>query len=588
MRDDLLQPAFAIYNSPGVYALLLGSGVSRSAEIMTGWDIMRDLIKQIASALGEKIEGTPEDWYRAKFENEPGYDRLLEYLGRTPLDRRAILRGYFEPSEDDREEGVKLPTPAHKAIAWLVKHQYIRVILTTNFDRLIEMSLEAEGIVPEVISTDTDMGFEYKLDHSSITIIKIHGDYLDETTRNTGQEVAEYDPQRKQLLQRVFSNYGLIISGWSAEWDTALIEALKSSTPRFATYWSWYGQLKEPASQLIQARKACEIPDIRADELFSELQKMVEALAGTKQEPPLNVAIAVERTKKMLSRSEHIELDELFVQESERTYQIITSDEFAQQRGEIQKQSPSDYQSLWSFHYSVAEIPLHIAATTFFYENINLSGRIHSTLKRWTEQPKNPALIFRLFPSVLLMYSAGIAAVYRQKWEYLAILLAGNEMKSAHTSTIEPLLRVIIDEFLGLVQGNHSYEYSGKYLHGVLRPLFQNYIPSDAEYDSAFDLFETLAALIYLYAYRDSWMPPHSAIFTNRSWNYLISFWSKGREMGENWELLTSGLVGTDANALETVLKTYVDIGRKFRAGHFWSSIPDYRAIYKGENVSSE
>jgi len=40
MDNGLLQLAFAIYNAPGVYALLLGSGVSRSAGIMTGWEIV--------------------------------------------------------------------------------------------------------------------------------------------------------------------------------------------------------------------------------------------------------------------------------------------------------------------------------------------------------------------------------------------------------------------------------------------------------------------------------------------------------------------------------------------------------------------
>lgn len=35
-----------------------------------------------------------------------------------------------------------MPTVAHKAIANLVKHGFIKVIVTTNFDRLLERALE--------------------------------------------------------------------------------------------------------------------------------------------------------------------------------------------------------------------------------------------------------------------------------------------------------------------------------------------------------------------------------------------------------------------------------------------------------------
>jgi len=46
-----------------------------------------------------------------------------------------------------------MPSPAHRAIAQLVKDGYIKVIITTNFDRLIERSLNEVGIEPTVIGT---------------------------------------------------------------------------------------------------------------------------------------------------------------------------------------------------------------------------------------------------------------------------------------------------------------------------------------------------------------------------------------------------------------------------------------------------
>src|ERR1022692_4844100 len=58
-----------------------------------------------------------------------------------PPKRMQLLRGYFEPSEQEREEGRKLPTAAHRAIAQLIAKGYVQVVVTTNFDQLLEQAL---------------------------------------------------------------------------------------------------------------------------------------------------------------------------------------------------------------------------------------------------------------------------------------------------------------------------------------------------------------------------------------------------------------------------------------------------------------
>jgi hypothetical protein len=46
-------------------ALLLGSGVSRSAGIPTSWEIVLDLIRKAAVLEGTSAEANPEEWYRS-------------------------------------------------------------------------------------------------------------------------------------------------------------------------------------------------------------------------------------------------------------------------------------------------------------------------------------------------------------------------------------------------------------------------------------------------------------------------------------------------------------------------------------------
>jgi hypothetical protein len=50
-----LSLAFSLFSEPGTYALLLGSGVSRSAGVPTGWEVTLDLGRKLAAVQGENV-----------------------------------------------------------------------------------------------------------------------------------------------------------------------------------------------------------------------------------------------------------------------------------------------------------------------------------------------------------------------------------------------------------------------------------------------------------------------------------------------------------------------------------------------------
>ena len=64
--DPILSLAFGVQAKPGVYALLLGSGISRAAGVPTGWEITRDLVRRLAGLEGaaDKAGEDPEEWFR--------------------------------------------------------------------------------------------------------------------------------------------------------------------------------------------------------------------------------------------------------------------------------------------------------------------------------------------------------------------------------------------------------------------------------------------------------------------------------------------------------------------------------------------
>ena len=69
------------------------------------------------------------------------------------------------------------------------------------------------------------------LTHAKATVIKLHGDWTNLESRNAIDELSEYPNEWEDLLTRVFNEYGLLVSGWSAEWDKALVRLGRASWP---------------------------------------------------------------------------------------------------------------------------------------------------------------------------------------------------------------------------------------------------------------------------------------------------------------------------------------------------------------------
>lgn len=150
------------------------------------------------------------------------------------------------------------------------------------------------------------------LAHAAATVIKLHGDYNDIGTRNTPTELSAYPPEWSRLLAQVFDEYGLVLSGWSADWDEALVATLES-TPgrRYPPYWDARSNKKPTAQRLMKQRLGTSVPAASADDLFSELVADVDALERLAS-PPLTTAMAVARLKRYLPDPvRRIDLDDL-------------------------------------------------------------------------------------------------------------------------------------------------------------------------------------------------------------------------------------------------------------------------------------
>lgn len=311
--------------------MLLGSGLSRAAKIPTGWEITLDLVRRVATAEGVEEQDDWEKWYLEREGKEPNYSDLLAKLATTPAERRSILHSYIEPSEEDIEEGRKVPTQGHKAIASLIQQNHIRVIVTTNFDRLMENALREVGVEPTVIASPDMLKGAEPLTHSKCYILKLHGDYKDARILNTDDELNSYPEEYNTLLDRIFDEYGLVVCGWSGEWDHALRAALERiPNRRYPIFWASRGDLKGRGLELCEARKGITIPISDADHFFGSLLERVQTLVWSQKQNPVSVDMLVSRAKKYLSRPEYrIQLSDLVSEEVEGLLERQSQDDMA-------------------------------------------------------------------------------------------------------------------------------------------------------------------------------------------------------------------------------------------------------------------
>lgn len=301
MIDPFVNLTFSMAANPGVYAVLLGSGISRTADIPTGWEIVLDLAKRLAAAEGD-TPADPAGWYAARFGKAPEYSALMQALATTQAERRALLHSYIEPEGSDGEPGRRVPTAAHRAIARLVRAGTVRVIITTNFDRLLENALRDEGVEPTVVSSEDGVAGMAPLLHLRCLVIKVHGDYLDTRILNTDGELATYGPAMDRLLDRVFDEHGLLVCGWSGEWDPALRSAvLRSPTRRYPTFWAARREPDGAAADLLAARAGRWISIDDADSFFTSLEAKVEIQRQLARPHPLSLDVLAAAAKRFLA-----------------------------------------------------------------------------------------------------------------------------------------------------------------------------------------------------------------------------------------------------------------------------------------------
>lgn len=500
--------AYSVYRNKGVYALLLGSGISCNAGIPTGWHITLDLIRTVARLQGTDAGRDPVSWLRETYAVDPDYSRLLDILAHSPSERRSILAGYIEPTEADRAKGKKVPTPAHRAIAAMVARGYFRVVITTNFDRLLEQALNDVGVEANVVSAPDNLKGSVPLPHTLCTILKIHGDYQDTRILNTPAELEKYHRDMARFLGRIFEDFGLIVCGWSAQWDTALREnLLRNFSARYSLWWATIEELNPGAAEIVRRFDGSVCPTLGADHFFDDLNEKLLSLEEIRHEELTRDVVVAAAKRYVVDDSARVRLTEL-VDEVLDDALARVPDNLTDPRTRL---SASEFRRRVEAYEDLVSLLAPLAAVLARWGDRTVRAHLRIVLDRLMglDLPYSHAgastawLDLRKYPAMFVFYAAGLSALHGRKFGTLRMLLQRQyphrQEFRGDVVALTPF-RVAERRNQQMLPGleNHRAPFSERLHNNLSAKGVLPFRLTPREFDYLFDQFEVLIALTAL------------------------------------------------------------------------------------------
>lgn len=522
--DMLTQISFSVFENKGVFAVLLGPGVSRSAEVPTVWEITLDLVRRAAMARGVAEQADWDKWYTQATGKAPNYFDLLAAVAPSPSARRATLRSYIEPTELERAQCKKVPTPAHHALADLVRTGFIRVIVTTNVDCLMESALREQGIEPTVVASEDSLQGAEPLPHSACYIVKLYGDQHHTPNHSHATASAPYPAVFDALLDRVLDEYGLIVCGWSGEWDPALHAALlRAPNRRYPVYWALRGAATPGAQALIRHRQAKHIDIDTADLFFPQLQQSVETLVQSHRPNPWTMDLLIGNTKRFISKAEYrIQLDDLICQESDRLLgQLwavgLTAYDVSPEALRAVEQLTT-YESLTEPLARMVSVLGRwgegddVATVTALLCGLNQDATAHANAPG-TSGTSSTSLGLRAYPAILLFTAYGLGLVRAQRWQdlhafFMTALPRGERepqrmVQSLFLSAWKEAEHAAWHNMPGVVRKVSAFS---DHLYDVMCQWKSSFVGVASNFELLFERFELLASLAYFESYEERYL----------------------------------------------------------------------------------
>ena len=234
----------------GQLAWFLGAGSSASAGVPTAAHMITEFKAALyasAQKLGRSdIDSDDPLWIERinrYFDNSNGFPATG-----NPREYEAAFTQMYPMAEDRRryiavatERGT--PSFGQRILGALLATGHVPEVFTTNFDSLVEQStsavnelLDAPQRHPLRVSalTNSDIAQRSLAQSDWPLLVKLHGDYLSDSIKNTANELQSQDSVLRLVLTESVRRFGLVVAGYSGRDDSvmdALEEGLEAPSP---------------------------------------------------------------------------------------------------------------------------------------------------------------------------------------------------------------------------------------------------------------------------------------------------------------------------------------------------------------------
>ena len=256
-------------NTPN-FALLIGSGASATSGVKTAHEMIEEwrhrLYKQTKKSVKYDDWLNKQDWYR----DEEEYCMLFEKVYDEPSQRRI----YIEECVKD----AKLCW-GYIYLANCISHNYFNAIFTPNFDDLLNEACFLYADVKPIVCAHDSAVIDIRVTPSRPKIIKLHGDYLYDSMKNTVTETQTLEKNMRDKLLQFGREYGLVLIGYGGN-DKSIMDILElmvSSEGYFPHGLYWCKRKDDNPSKrlnrLLRREKTYWIEIDGFDEFMAELHK---------------------------------------------------------------------------------------------------------------------------------------------------------------------------------------------------------------------------------------------------------------------------------------------------------------------------
>lgn len=238
--------------------LFIGAGCSVTAGIKVGKDIAKEIRLAFPNRTKDCKTGSYVDCMKAI----------------TTAQRHRVI-------EDCCKDAVV--NPAHLAIAELIRQEYVDLVLTTNFDQLLQRACSLVGETPAIYDLAMIRYFNAGM-VSKPAIIYLNGQQTGFIQLHDTTQQAAYRRVIAQAFQFADLSCPWVVSGYSGKNDAIFKHFLKPRSYDEGLFWNWYSKSSEELSpdvedKLIRGNKQAYFLDRKyeADEFFKSLAGSLSA-----------------------------------------------------------------------------------------------------------------------------------------------------------------------------------------------------------------------------------------------------------------------------------------------------------------------